>query len=430
MSFTFSYLNIAQFVPSVDGLRLDFITSADALDVSTMTIPSEAQVGDVAVLFSYCRGLASTGGDVPSGWVKVADVTQGTSSTGIRSLVGYKIIESGEPGSSISGLIFGGQEEGHHLRIYRGNLSHNGVAFDFPHSQGTTATPSDQVIEVFSSDVGYVTFASYAGDTAISTRSFTPTETTENNITSGEFYVKTKVYTAEDTPSDITVGMNDVGNNNILTSFPLRLKQTTETTEASFVNASTFGTTSTITSFTIDTPSGAQTGDVLILAVIVGDDVVNTPSGWATLQTGVVGATNSRTFVFGIKLTSTPPTNYNVSVGSGTAPVAVMGCYRGANFEGTTQSINTASANIVAPSITSSGTNRRLLCIFARDDNTGAVTVPGSMTQRASSQGGTGGGTERKVILADEAISSAGATGTRTATSSGSTASFGVSILL
>lgn len=428
MSFAFSALNITQYVPP--GLRLDFITSVDALDVSSITIPSTAQVGDVAVLFSYCRGLGTTGGDIPTGWTKISGVSQGSSTTGIRSLVGYKIIESGEPNSSVSGLAFGTAEEGHHLRIYRSNSAHNGVSIELPHIEGATAAPSNQTVEVFSNDVGYVTFASYAGSASVTTRTFSPAEGTENNITSGEFYVKTKAYTAEDTPSSHTIGMSDTGDNNILTSFPLRLRQTTENTAATFVASTSYGTTSTITSFVIDTPSGATTGDVLILGVIVGADTVTTPTGWILLQGGNVSGTNSITYVFGTKLTSTPPSSYTISCGTGTAPVAVMGCYRGTNFEGFTRSVNSASANIEAPSITLSGTNRRLLCIFSRDDNTNAITVPGSMTQRASNQGGTGAGTERKIVLADEVVASAGATGTRTATSSGSTGSFGMSILL
>lgn len=197
-----------------------------------------------------------------------------------------------------------------------------------------------------------------------------------------------------------------------------------------FISASTYQTTSQGTSFVINTPSGAQSGDVLVLGVIVGNDVINTPSGWTLLQDGLIGGTSSRTAVYSITLSSSPPASYTITFQSSTSPQAIMACYRNALIGGSAESINAASTNITAPTVTTTQDNQILACFFARDDNTAAITLPGSMTQRASVAGGTFSGTERKLILADERISTAGATGTRVATSSGSTASYGVSIFL
>lgn len=229
MLITFENLQIRQASgaapPPSEGLRLDFVTSNTVLDVTSMTIPATAAVGDIAVLFSYCRGLASTGGDTPAGWTEITDITQGSSSTGIRALAAYKVLATGEPGSTISGLIYGGQEEAHHIRVYRKydpESVGSGVSVSTPSAQGSTTAPTNQTISDPSSFTGYVAFAMYSGSNAITTRGFTPAETTENNLTGGEFYVKTKVYTAEDTHDAITVSMTDSGEN-ILQSFSIRV---------------------------------------------------------------------------------------------------------------------------------------------------------------------------------------------------------------
>lgn len=209
-----------------EGLRLDYVTSNTAEDVTSITIPAEAQVGDIAVLLSYCRGLASTGGNAPAGWTKITDLTQGSSSTGIRALAAYKVLVSGDPGSTITGLIYGGQAEAQHVRIYRkydpGNVG-SGVQVSTPSAQGTTGTPTNQTIANASDFTGYVAIAMYSGSGTVSVRGFTPAATTENSMAASTFFVKTKVYTAEDTHAAITVSMSDTGSNNILQSFWIRV---------------------------------------------------------------------------------------------------------------------------------------------------------------------------------------------------------------
>lgn len=107
------------------------------------------------------------------------------------------------------------------------------------------------------------------------------------------------------------------------------------------------------------------------------------------------------------------------------ASVAAMVCYRNAIIESSAESVNTASTDITAPSLTFSSP-KTLVCIFARDDSETSITLPGSMTQRVSVSGFNAAGA-RKVIIADEQ-ESAGASGTRVATGSVSLASYGVSV--
>lgn len=83
---------------------LSFNTSASSSS-SSITIPAGANVGDIAVLFDYAVAFTTTIPTtvVPSGWTSVSNLSAGWS-TGTRSIVSYKKLLSGDPGSSITGM--------------------------------------------------------------------------------------------------------------------------------------------------------------------------------------------------------------------------------------------------------------------------------------------------------------------------------------
>lgn len=197
---------------------------------------------------------------------------------------------------------------------------------------------------------------------------------------------------------------------------------------AQFVNATSVGNITGVTSFDINTPTGAQDGDTLILAVCAGANTVSTPSGWTLLQDQLISATASHSYVFGLTISGTPPSSYTVTQGASMASVAAMVCYRSAAIDTSAESPNAASTNITAPALTVTAP-KTLVCVFARDDSNTAITVPGSMTERVSVAGFDAAGS-RKVIISDEQISTSGSTGTRVATGTVSLASYGVSIAL
>lgn len=84
---------------------LSFNTSASSTS-NTITIPSGAAIGDIAVLLDFAGNF--TGGIqttvVPSGWTSVSNKSSSTNSEGSKSIVSYKKLVSGDPGSSITGM--------------------------------------------------------------------------------------------------------------------------------------------------------------------------------------------------------------------------------------------------------------------------------------------------------------------------------------
>lgn len=75
---------------------LQFIDSASTTDSNTITIPSSALAGDVAVLFDSAVEAPAT----PTGWTSITS----TSDTFDLS-VSYKILASGDPGSTVTGIV-------------------------------------------------------------------------------------------------------------------------------------------------------------------------------------------------------------------------------------------------------------------------------------------------------------------------------------
>lgn len=227
MPVVFNTLTVTQ-VPS-PGLSITLQATNTSVDTTSITIPETAAAGDIAVLFSYCRGLASTGGGTPAGWTGISDLTQGSSLTGIRALAAYKVLAAGEPGSSVTGLLFGGQEEIQHIRIYRPTGSNGGAAISTPTIQGKILSSSDgsmtnQTVGVLSTLTGYVVLAMYNVSSGSPSYTFTPAQDTQDTLGGGELVIRTKVYTAEDLKSSHTINMNYSGGqiNAILLSFAIR----------------------------------------------------------------------------------------------------------------------------------------------------------------------------------------------------------------
>lgn len=84
---------------------LSFNTSASSTN-NTITIPSGAAIGDLAVLLDFAGNFAGfiPTTVVPSGWTSVSNKSSSTNSQGSKSIVSYKKLVSGDPGSSITGM--------------------------------------------------------------------------------------------------------------------------------------------------------------------------------------------------------------------------------------------------------------------------------------------------------------------------------------
>lgn len=84
---------------------LSFDASASSTS-NTITIPSGAAIGDLAVLLDFAGNFTASIPTtvVPSGWTSVSNKSSSTDSVGTKSIVSYKKLVSGDPGSSITGM--------------------------------------------------------------------------------------------------------------------------------------------------------------------------------------------------------------------------------------------------------------------------------------------------------------------------------------
>jgi len=158
-------------------------------------------------------------------------------------------------------------------------------------------------------------------------------------------------------------------------------------------------------------PSGAAEGDLLIL--IAHNDENNSlslPSGWTELgsQAGPYGAFNTLSKVGYIIRGSSQP-SYDLTGTINYAIIRVV-AYRGVDTGTPIRNEDQADESAVSPSINANDGD--LLISIYDDSNWTATDPPSGMTKRTPTVGG--GDSEDATAVADLAISSTGATGTKT----------------
>jgi hypothetical protein len=173
---------------------------------------------------------------------------------------------------------------------------------------------------------------------------------------------------------------------------------------------------------TVAAPAGVQPGDVLVAAHVDQYDATpSAPASWTYRGNALHSTANSLSVaIYTRVVTQAEPATYSWSATAGPAAVIVT-AYSG--VDATTPvppgALSTGtSTSISAPSITPPTAPTRFFGIFAIR---AAATVegPASMTSRVAATGTDGtSATPVTVLLADEAIETASATSTRTATSS------------
>ena len=192
----------------------------------------------------------------------------------------------------------------------------------------------------------------------------------------------------------------------------------------SFVNSSE-AHSNAADSLTVSIPGGLAVGDLMVAAVAISGDnrTVTPPSGWtavdgAPITSGMVqGGVWYRYYQSGDStanwsFVANPPLNTKASV--------TVSVYRGVDqstpfVQGASAGKAGSSNQLVAPSVTATGSDQVLLGVFlSRGQDVDLTSAPSGMTQRAASVT-TGGGAVTSHAF-DQAINSAGSTGTRTAT--------------
>lgn len=215
------YLNSPMVQQRVE--RVTFITSGTST-TPTIAIPSDAQVGDVAILFDRASATSGIPTSVtPANWNVITD--QGFSGTNASRLkFSYKIIETGEPGTNITGMD-GAFNEKKIIMIFRplGNWKIPQITLSTPSTEITDGNPAAQTISMTASSPVLIGMVGYASGSAIDPRTATGATFEEVGGPDTGLYVKYCTFNLGSTPTDATVDMDDEGNNNGLHSFWIRI---------------------------------------------------------------------------------------------------------------------------------------------------------------------------------------------------------------
>ena len=187
------------------------------------------------------------------------------------------------------------------------------------------------------------------------------------------------------------------------------------------------------TTLTINRPAGVVAGDVMVAGVgIRGAPTVTPPAGWTLIRRDAAG-TDTTQALYSRVVTGGEPASYVWSFSSSVPAAGGIVDYQGVD---TTTPVDvsgaavqtTASTSILAPSVTTTGAGDRVVGFFAIS-GTNSITPPAGMTERgeASSSAGSSHTTWEG---SDFTQTTAGATGTRTATATNAHANVGALVAL
>jgi len=182
------------------------------------------------------------------------------------------------------------------------------------------------------------------------------------------------------------------------------------------------------TSFAVPVPAGVTAGDLLIAQIgYNAAGTITPPAGWNLID---VTTNPSKPIMQGLywrAASASEPTHYDFGLSSAKKDTAVgaIAAYRGIDvtdpIDAVSAQTDSASTNIVAPSITTSTANTTLISFFSvRDD--GTITPPAGTIEQwdVNSAAGVGAIGETLLAGADEVFTATGDTGIRAASAQNS----------
>ena len=143
-----------------------FLTSAIS-STASVTIPATAQAGDIAILLDRAANTSGTyptlTTSLPAGWVNLANTTaQSSNPVSLRSAIFYKVLEAGEPGSSITATS-SSNSMSKLLLVFRPSQATGWtISASTPVTQGTTGNPTAQTIAASGAVAPVIQYASLA----------------------------------------------------------------------------------------------------------------------------------------------------------------------------------------------------------------------------------------------------------------------------
>jgi hypothetical protein len=188
---------------------ITFVASAVSI-TSSITIPASSQTGDVAILMDgEGSGIPAT----PSGWTNI-ELFNGSAHGYSLS---YKILESGDPSSTVSGSV---TQPARVMLVFRGSVSPSVTIQDLV-SQRTAYEPAAQTVNASASTKKLVVLGCHtigaAGPANLTGSDTFDSEVVSTNTTVRSVNFAYKIMNAS--PADFTVDCTDQDSFNSLISF-------------------------------------------------------------------------------------------------------------------------------------------------------------------------------------------------------------------
>lgn len=184
---------------------------------TSITIPSTSQVGDLCIIHNQAGVALGTCTPVtPAGFTNVVNTGGSDGSQNQRMMVSYKVLVSGDPGSTVSGMTQGPPTA--RLMIFRpANFTLSSITTSTVSQQTTPSKPTNQTIVLGAESVKrpLISWASFgANSKTVSGASVTggPTYTT---LTHSYGLVSYAILNEGQNSTDSTVSMSDNGNNSL-----------------------------------------------------------------------------------------------------------------------------------------------------------------------------------------------------------------------
>jgi len=379
------------------------------------------------------RRTTMTDGTGTSSWSWDSLGRMTSSTTGAGATVGYGYDLRDNPTSIVypgaSGTVTRGYDDAGRLTSVTDWLS-NTTTFSYdadsflttqayPNTTTTTFTPdgANRLMDI-TAKKGSTTFASftYTRDDANQVMSVASTGVPSDNHSYSYNQLnqlKTQdssnfSYDAADNPTKLLNGTTQ--------AFDAANQLTGTPSDITFVGSTTAGNNST-NSLTLNLPAGTTAGDQVILAVTLEKQkTVTTPAGYTIVSTTNSGTANNSTKLIVYRHTTQPgDTSVALTFNTTSTKSAVLAAYRGVDANNPVDAISSAglegTKTVQVPSVTTTANGTRLVNLAGEINTAGTWTAPNGMTSRAVASGGTS-----RTLVADEPITTAGATGTRTDT--------------
>lgn len=185
------YLSDKDYVYQVDRQ----VTTSGA----TIVIPSTAAIGDFVFLVDRALSSSAIPTTVtPSGWTNIADTSLLDGTVGMRTVVSYKKLVSGDPGSTITGMN-GGTGNTKMMLVYRTNLTT--ATLSSVSQQTSAATISGGTLTLSGLAQPYIGFSIGTAASTYPNHGGTPSSTRIHNsdtLATASSYIQVRTYEACD----------------------------------------------------------------------------------------------------------------------------------------------------------------------------------------------------------------------------------------